>query len=378
MMLVAALDQVADWSQIQVAGDFCASPGGKTTHLLSRMPPGSALLANEPHPLRYQILRENLQRWGHPQAISARADARQYQALGPVFDLLLVDAPCSGEGMIRKDIQAAEHWSEANIRQCTIRQKAILESILPTLRQDGILAYSTCTFNSRENEEIGDWLIETAGLEPVKVDLPDWGQVRRRGKHSEVTVCYPHKVAGEGFAFQLFRKKTGERQPPGKTPAGKNWRRSKPADTPHPFLLTAMTDREHWQHENGAIYQLSPIQAELVARLEAIRVQAWPLAEAGLFKGRDFVPAHDLALNSLIPADWPGIDLDLPAALDYLKGNAPQSDVSPVAGWHLARYKGHGLGWLKGVSGRTNNYLPKQLRIRMETGRAGDLPTPLF
>ena len=138
--------------------DLCAAPGGKTTHLLSLLPAGSLLVSNEPVSQRAQILAENVVKWGNPASVVTRNEPADFSGFGSFFDLVVVDAPCSGEGMFRKDQGAVEQWSISNVEQCVKRQKRILTDIWPALRPGGVLVYSTCTFNCEENEECVEWI----------------------------------------------------------------------------------------------------------------------------------------------------------------------------------------------------------------------------
>lgn len=171
--------------------DLCAAPGGKTTHLLSMLRgiPGAFLVSNEIIRSRASVLCENVSKWGAANVIVTNNDPADFAALQAYFDVVVVDAPCSGEGMFRKDRGAVEEWSEANVRLCADRQKRILSDVLPTLRPGGLLVYSTCTFNHFEDEDIVAWLESEYGFEVL-----------------EQRHFYPgDEGAGEGFFFSLLR-----------------------------------------------------------------------------------------------------------------------------------------------------------------------------
>ncbi|MFM7078784.1 MAG: hypothetical protein ACKOYC_03220, partial [Bacteroidota bacterium] len=131
--------------------DLCSAPGGKSTHLMSLLAPGSLLVSNEPVPQRNSILRENLTKWGLDDVVVTQNDPKDFASLKHHFDVILVDAPCSGEGLFRKNHDTVIEWSESNLEMCSIRQQTILENVLPALKPNGLLIYSTCTYNEAEN-----------------------------------------------------------------------------------------------------------------------------------------------------------------------------------------------------------------------------------
>ena len=171
--------------------DLCAAPGGKTTHLLSmlREIPGSFLVSNEVIRTRAAVLCENVSKWGAANVVVTNNDPADFAALPGYFDVMVVDAPCSGEGMFRKDPESVAQWSVDNVRLCAARQRRILSDVLPALRPGGLLVYSTCTFNHFEDEDNVAWLASEYGFEVL-----------------EQRHFYPgDEGAGEGFFFSLLR-----------------------------------------------------------------------------------------------------------------------------------------------------------------------------
>ena len=138
--------------------DLCAAPGGKSTHLRSLLPEDSLLVANEVIRNRSQILAENLTKWGHPDVVVSNSDPSDFARLEEFFDVILTDVPCSGEGMFRKDPVAVSEWSPENVEICWQRQRRIISDIWPCLKPGGILIYSTCTYNTKENEDKIRWI----------------------------------------------------------------------------------------------------------------------------------------------------------------------------------------------------------------------------
>lgn len=151
--------------------DLCAAPGGKSTHARSVLPEGSLLVANEVIRNRSQILAENLTKWGHPDVVVTNNDPADFSSLPSFFDVILTDVPCSGEGMFRKDPVAIEEWSPENVEICWQRQRRIIADIWPGLKPGGILIYSTCTYNTKEDEENVRWIQQEFGAEPLTLEI---------------------------------------------------------------------------------------------------------------------------------------------------------------------------------------------------------------
>ena len=156
--------------------DLCAAPGGKSTLCRSVLPEGSLLIANEVMRNRSQILAENLIKWGHPEVIVTNNDPADFTDLTHLFDVILTDVPCSGEGMFRKDQVAVDEWSLENVDVCWKRQRRILTDIWPALKPGGLLIYSTCTFNREEDEDNVAWIAKELGAEILPVPMEEgWG-----------------------------------------------------------------------------------------------------------------------------------------------------------------------------------------------------------
>lgn len=346
--------------------DMAAAPGGKSTLLASVLPGRSLLLANEVIRSRYQILRENIARWGYPNVHCSNHDPADFRGLEGFFDLILVDAPCSGEGLFRKNPGATDEWSPQTVHLCSGRQKRILADTIPLLASGGILLYSTCTYNFEENQENTYWMSREFGLEPTALDLPEeWGVAVMPVGYQ----CYPHRLKGEGFYLACLRAPGGAT---GATPKGKKsavhrqewaplfrWETGQIARWFESTLPLAF--RQNQRKEITAILEH---QADDLNRLSQILHRFDAGIPAGTFKQKDFIPSPHLALSTIISAHLPAIDFDREQALRYLKKES--LDVAdPPQGWALARYDGINLGWLKGLKNRINNYYPKEWRIRM-------------
>ena len=188
--------------------DLCAAPGGKSTHALSLLPEGSLFVANEPLPQRASVLAENIIKWGVPATMVTRNEPADFSPFREFFDMIIVDAPCSGEGMFRKDARAVAMWSTANVKTCVARQRTILSDIWDSLRPGGLLVYSTCTFNVHEDEEMVAWIRDELGAEVLPITTsPDW-EVTGNLTNDDAPVYrfIPGHTRGEGFFLALLRK----------------------------------------------------------------------------------------------------------------------------------------------------------------------------
>lgn len=363
MLLGQAIKQYLPDRPLLRALDLCAAPGGKSTHLLDLLPDDTLLVSNEIVPGRFKILEENLVKWGRHNMVRSVASPDSLASLTNFFDVIVVDAPCSGEGMMRKDEQAITHWSEQNIRQCTARQQNILTSAMEMLAPDGLLIYSTCTFNKQENEDIGDWLIDEYALEPCTIEqLESFGVRYRSGRHSKAYVAYPHLVNGEGFCMQAFRKQEG--------PQKVNRFKSKVLPTHHEAYsylsdYCANVSQLGLFDQPDGLYYLDRRHVEAAEVVVQVIKGAKMGRKLGMMKGKQLIPDHELAMSVALREGIPSISLDERAALHYLKGEPPLVDDGLVKGWHLIHYKGLHLGWVKSLDNRLNNYYPSNYRIRM-------------
>lgn len=343
--------------------DLCAAPGGKSTLLASLLPQGSTLVANETVKNRIPILKDNLNKWGYANTWVTGYDPVVFNKMEGFFDLVLVDAPCSGEGLFRKDADAASYWSEENVLHCADRQKRILAAAEKLVAPGGALIYSTCTYNYHENEGNAEWLQNDLKLQSLPMNIPaEWGVVNTGLGYQ----CFPHKVKGEGFYISLFRKVTGHGS---HLKAGRKNKKLSSLNKKHQQEL------EKWIHRpNDFIFYVQP-DATVLCIPEAneedfqllgsgLPAGVWSF-EVGQFKGDSFLPSHSLALSSLVSKSLPGIELSKEDSLHFLKKENIEVE-NAEKGWLLVSYEGLGLGWVKNIGNRVNNYLPKEWRIRMD------------
>ena len=285
------------------------------------------------------------------------------------FDLILVDAPCSGEGMFRKDKSAIEEWSPDNVALCSGRQQRIIDDILPALKEGGYLIYSTCTFNQKENmNNVSDFMAKY-NLNTVVVQLQsDWNILELSRKNAKGYQCMPGFTRGEGYFFSVFRKPMGNNDATFKQ--GKAHKLRTINKTEKSILDTWINPDylpEVQIHENGDVYyfpaSLSPF-LPLYLKLFHVKYAGIKL---GKLNKTVFTPEHSAALTHLPLLKSPRVELSKEDALRYL--NKTLSQVNhPQNSWMVVTYQNLGLGWIKNLGNRINNYLPGHLRIQMDIG----------
>lgn len=366
MALESTLRSVVDLSDDLRVLDLCAAPGGKSTLLASLLTPDSVLVANEVIKLRAAVLADNLTKWGVINSFVTNNDPRDFQRLPGYFDVLVVDAPCSGSGLFRKDPLAQTEWSLEAVRLCAQRQQRILADAWPTLRENGVLIYSTCSYSAAENEQVLDWLAETFAVESVPLpQLAEMGVVETQSERGLAGYRFwPNRVAGEGFFLAVLRKRRAEleaRFRAGKVPPNKNRRREEQAFT----RWVEDLDEYDWVAKNDEYYLLRPGHRSVFDQLASTLYLRKAGVRLGRLAGTDLIPDHELAQCIALRSDFPTLPLDCDQALKFLR----KEDV-PVppghTGWAVGRHEGHALGWAKLLPNRLNNYYPKDLRIRME------------
>jgi len=344
--------------------DLCAAPGGKSTLINSAINNNDLLVANEIIKTRVPVLCDNLNRWGTANTIVTNNDPRDFSRLTGFFDIILVDAPCSGSGMFRKDPAAMNEWSEANVNLCHQRQERILADIYPALKEDGYLIYSTCSYSHQENEDILDWLCSEFYMETVRIPIyKEWGVVETESPDQKAWGYrfYPDKVKGEGLFAACLKKKEATAQLPSfktksnqKLPAKEIELVKSYINNPDDFYFFKVND--DWlainhQHKDS----LDTLQRHLYVKKSGVRI--------GKLMGNDLIPDHELALSVHINKDAVlQTDLDYKQAIQYLRRE--NIDIHPTdKGWSLMAFKGQPLGWAKLLPNRINNYYPKEIRI---------------
>ena len=317
--------------------DLCAAPGGKATQIAAYLQGEGELVANEPDFKRCQILESNIERLGVGNCIvtccKPKALSEYYEGY---FDKILVDAPCSGEGMFRKEINAVTEWSPQNIEACALRQKEILEEAYKMLAGGGRMVYSTCTFARQEDEE----------------QIESFLRVHEDIELLEMRKLYPHEVRGEGHFYAVLQKQSGER-----------------TELKSPIKCDKLLEKLYRDWERETLKITVPYLCQrgtcLYGLFSPLPVPP-TVRQAGVFLGRAagdgkrFEISHTLAM-CLKKDEAHCIEIDRDTALKYLRGLTFECDSSN--GWRLVTYSGNPLGWCKVVNGVAKNHLPKGLRI---------------
>lgn len=338
--------------------DACAAPGGKSTGAIDALPPSAIVFANEFDYRRASILVENVAKWGSARTVVTRGDTARYGKLKRAFDIIAVDAPCSGEGMIRKDAEAARQWSSRLVAECAARQREILEKLWPALRPGGYLIYSTCTFNDDENDRIVDWLEAEFGAERVATPIEDMP-----GVTVDAHICrfLPSRVRGEGLCLAVVRK-PGE----GKENASEGRRKERPGKPlTVPAWLKAALPSDFVFSADGETLRAMPADMAAIVRpmLPALDVLGAGV-ECGVIKGKDVVPSQALAMAcDLQAAAFPQVELDKDTALTYLRREAIVMPEGIPKGIVLLTYAASPLGFVKNLGNRSNNLYPQNWRI---------------
>lgn len=363
MIIGEIFEQVAgDKKNIRVL-DLCGAPGGKSTHLSSLIGNEGFLVANEVIRSRASVLAENITKWGIPNTIVTNNDPSAFTKLAGYFDLVVVDAPCSGEGMF-SDLIARSEWSSDNAALCSERQRRIVMDVWTSLKADGILLYSTCTFNPAENEENIKWLSEKTGASSVKLDISKYEGIQEIGYKGIIGYgFYPGKIKGEGLFLAVVRK------PGGLSKVTKcSFRKSVSLLTNNDVKIAEnliSTSLNNLYRHYDIVYELSLPVVEYQFLKNNIRIIKGGTA---LYKTRkdDFTPLHELALFCKIRKDaFPSVELDYPQSISFLKKeNLTLKDADK--GWILLNYRGVSLGFAKNLGSRVNNYFPMDWRIRMD------------
>jgi 16S rRNA C967 or C1407 C5-methylase (RsmB/RsmF family)/NOL1/NOP2/fmu family ribosome biogenesis protein len=343
--------------------DLCAAPGGKSLLIQNVLGSEISLVSNEIHPVRNSILQENIQKWGHGTAIITQGEAKNFQSSNLLFDLVLVDAPCSGEGMFRKDLKARQEWSLGLVNKCALRQRDILESISECINEGGYLVYSTCTFAREENEDQIEMLLESGDWEGVNLEVPEnWGIVETQVKGSSCYRFFPHKIeSGEGLFLSVLRRITPSRKSVSKKRTGSGL--SKISKTESEICESWIgNDMDLISHRNELFLLRNEQRMLAEEAFNHLRV-VQPGTPVGEIKGKDFVPSHALAMLSDKQLSIPVVELDEEDALVYLRKHNPNPNLFSERGYNFVSHKGIVLGAVKMLGNRVNNYYPKSWRL---------------
>ena len=346
--------------------DLCAAPGGKSTDLHSVLPQGSVVVSNEVIRTRSHVLAENMQKWGYPDQIVTNDDPEEIGKLTHLFDLIVADVPCSGEGMFRKDAGSTGEWSVANVLLCAARQKRIVRDAWNALKPGGMLVYSTCTYNLEENEENIQYFVEALGAEPLSIPtLPEWNVCQALKYGNPAYHFFPHRTKGEGFFMAALRKPEGEIE--AVRLKGKDKRQKQKQMPKAPAEVDGYLLGHDWVDvwEGATLSKLSPgcfaVYSALSGKLHLLASGI----EVGTCKGKDFIPSQSLAMSTMLDREaFPHADIGWEQAIAYLRKEAVSLPAQAPKGYVLLTYKDHTLGFVKNLGNRANNLYPQEWRIR--------------
>jgi NOL1/NOP2/sun family putative RNA methylase len=365
MFLEQALKQTVDLSQPLKVLDLCAAPGGKSTLLQSLISKESVLISNEVIKTRVNVLSENITKWGAANVMVTNNDAKDFKRLQNYFDVIIVDAPCSGSGLFRKDTAAINEWSVNNVQLCGQRQQRILVDIISSLKENGVLIYSTCSYSKEEDEDICDWMIKELKIESVKLKLNSNRGIVETISEKENSFgyrFYPDKIKGEGFFIAVFKKQKNEVIGKQQKVSKKNleFATAKEINVCQAFLKKAA---DFFFIKQGEEIIAIPVhlQNDLISIQSSLYIK-----KAGIKTGtvirNELIPDHELALSTILNASIPSVAVDLEMALQYLRRKEIKITTA-FKGWALITYNSLPLGWAKILPNRINNYYPVNWRI---------------
>lgn len=364
MFLEQAIRQSCDLTQPLRVLDLCAAPGGKSTLIQSIISEESLLVSNEIIKARVNILEENITKWGAANVVVTNNEPAHFKRLPHFFDLLVVDAPCSGSGLFRKDPEAIHEWSLNSVVLCSQRQQKIIAAVMDSLKPGAVFIYSTCSYSKEENEDIADWIMQEFDVISIPLKHDNSQGIVETVSAAEKAFgyrFYPDKVKGEGFFIASFKKQ------PHLMETKEIKAKSKPAFISSIEMLILKNYVQDpskfafikWQDEVLAI-PASMLDALLL--LQAVLY----IKKAGIKMGKiirdELIPHHEWALCPLASAAIPKIELNIESALQYLR----RKDIvikSDIKGWAILTYCNLPLGLIKILPARVNNYYPKEWRI---------------
>ncbi len=363
MLLWQALEQNITPQEAPTILDLCAAPGGKSTLIANFLDNKGTLICNEVIKNRAYTLKQNIAKEGFTNIVVTNNDPRDFGQLNPIFDMIVIDAPCSGEGMFRKDPNAIQEWSPENVALCCSRQKRIIADVIPALKPGGYLVYSTCTYNDQENINNVKWLIDEFEMQSISLNMnTSWGVTPMIKDNAIGYQCYPHLTRGEGLFISVLQKKNKEidnQYTPKDTtylPPSKN------QSLEIASWINSKAEVEVYLDKVENVHVMSPFAASIARKISPFcRIIASGVT-VGTFNKKILIPDHSLALSGILHSSIHSVELDHHDALLFLKKELSEIK-SDKRSWHVATHQGLGIGWLKNLGTRINNYLPNELRI---------------
>jgi 16S rRNA C967 or C1407 C5-methylase (RsmB/RsmF family)/NOL1/NOP2/fmu family ribosome biogenesis protein len=367
MFLEEALKQCVDLTESLRVLDLCAAPGGKSTHLSSLISDDSILISNEVISTRASILVENLTKWGKANVIVCNNDPEHFCDLENCFDVVVIDAPCSGEGMFRKDKESINEWNLNNVNICSARQKRILHTASKLLRTNGVIIYSTCTFNTKEDVDPINDLLEDGGWESIKLNTENFpGIVERESKiNNEIYGYhfYPHKIKGEGFYISVLKKTETEESKWPKVMKNVDFTDKKTRNVLSEYIETDGFD--FIQHNQQTLALPINLKNEMLGILNtSLRIKKFGI-DLGQVIREELIPDQALAMSQIPLKKFETLILSKEQAIMYLQKKDFNTSTN-LKGWYLMKYENAVLGFAKLIGNRMNNTYPKEWRIRSE------------
>ena len=339
--------------------DLCAAPGGKSTLIASHLNGSGLLVSNEVIQARARILRENMTKWGYSNVVVTNNDPADFDKLSAFFDLIVIDAPCSGEGMFRKDPDSRNEWSEDNVLLCAARQKRIIADVWDAVKPGGYVVYSTCTFNEQENEENVRFMLDEMQAELVEINLHEHIQKGRQGLGH---YCIPGITETEGFFIAVLQK-AGADSKKQRYDIRRDLRHLNPGKDLEVLKGLAKTEDYSFYQWNDLVMALPSAVADRMQHVIANTrvVKAGTLV--GELNRKGILPHEELAVCIELNSFPERIELSKQQALQYLHGDTFYLESNQ--GLKLITYRNKPLGWIKHLGNRFNNLYPKEWRIRM-------------
>lgn len=361
MILQEALKQLSFEHKDPIILDACAAPGGKSTIILDFLNGNGFLIANEIDGKRNDILEENLTKWGYANQAITRCETQFFESLVSFFDAVVVDAPCSGEGMFRKDHFAVSQWNNSLVQQCNLTQKKILTDLTPSIKPGGYLIYCTCTTNQIENEFQILSLIESGDFELANPNLDSFAHSIIPATQNDLLIGHyllPGISTGEGQFISVLRKKSDQGDL--NVPRKRRLQLCRNSVDTAEFGLTNEFDL-FWQNGSqyygatGAVHKLEELPDWFQFRSIGLS-----LIES---EGKKRIPLHGLAMDY---RSKKFIELNLTESLAYLRKETISAKNFETDGWHLVGFEKQALGWVKAIGNRVNNYYPNKYKLRLK------------
>ena len=348
--------------------DLCAAPGGKSTAAISSLPEGSEMVSNEIDRRRARILAENITKWGNPNITVTSNAPKEFKGLKHVFDIIITDVPCSGEGMFRKDEGAVSDWSLQKVNSCAALQHEIIDDIWDCLKPGGLLIYSTCTFNIEEDELMVEYICNELGATAIDIPIKsEWNIHKPLAGNNPCYRFMPHYTKGEGLFMAALRKDEGElfkaKSKSGKHSTSHKGSSAKPTKDISSWVNIPAILKQSSEGIISAIPKVHQDLNDLIVNNGLYVLQSG--IELGTIKGKDIIPSHNLAMSTVLSDKiFPKYEITKECALDYLRRLAFVLPNDTPTGFIILTYNNVPLGFVKNLGNRCNNLYPQEWRIR--------------